>query len=130
MINPYLIFTGQCREAMTFYRDCFGGVLTMQTVAESPMADQWPEAVQQHILHASLTKDSLLLLGSDMGGAGTLTQGNTIVLALKCDTEEEIETFFNNLSEGGHVTHSLHRFFNGTIGSLTDKFGMSWVLKL
>lgn len=24
-INPYLNFNGNCREAMTFYRDCLGG---------------------------------------------------------------------------------------------------------
>src|SRR4051812_27584228 len=111
-INPYLTFNGNCREAMDFYLDCFGGELQMQTVAESPMADQWPTAVQKNILHASLVKEGLTLLASDMA-AHKLKHGNTISLALACASEEEIKVFFKKLSQGGKVTHDLHKFFGG-----------------
>lgn len=129
-INAYLTFNGNCREAMTFYKECLGGELTMQTVGDSPMADQWPAQVQQNILHASLTKDQLVLLASDMAEPEGPVKGNTISLALVCSSEEEIKSFFSNLSSGGKVTRPLHQFFDGTIGALTDKFGMSWLLKL
>lgn len=129
-IHVYLTFNGNCRQAMQFYKDCLGGLLRIQTVAESPMADQWPESVQQNVLHASLEKDELVLLSSDMGGSEKLVQGNTISLALNCSSREEIEHYFSNLSSGGKVTHPLHTFYDGTIGALTDKFGMNWVLKL
>lgn len=129
-INVYLTFNGNCREAMLFYNNCLGGILTIQTVAESPMAEQWPANMQQDILHASLEKDELVLLGSDIGGTDGLVQGNTISLALHCSSREEIEHYFTRLSDGGKVTHPLHTFYNGTIGALTDKFGMNWVLKL
>lgn len=128
-INVYLTFQGNCREAMIFYKDCLGGELTLQTVGDSPMAAQWPAHLQAQILHASLVKDSLVLLGSDMGSE-RLIQGNTISLALQCYKEEEIQMFFSNLSSGGKITHPLHTFFDGTIGALTDKYGMNWVLKL
>ena len=128
-INPYLVFNGNCREAMAFYQRCLGGELRLTKVAESPMADQWPAAVQQDILHASLVKDGLVLLASDMAGPGGSVRGNAISLALNCSTEEEIETFFSKLAEGGRVSHPLHQFFDGTIGALTDQFGMNWVLK-
>jgi PhnB protein len=127
-INPYLTFNGNCREAMTFYNECFGGELSLMAVEDSPMADQWPAEAQKNILHASLVKDQLTLLASDMAGKEPV-RGNTISLALTCSTEEEIKTYFNNLSNGGHVTHPLHTFFDGAIGALTDKFGMNWVLK-
>jgi PhnB protein len=129
-INAYLTFNGNCREAMTFYKKCLGGNLTLQTVKDSPMANQWPAQVQEHILYASLIKDELVLLGSDIGGSEGLVKGNTISLALRCNTEEEIEKFFSNLSSGGKITHILHKFFDGTIGALTDKYGMNWVLNL
>lgn len=128
-INPYLVFNGNCREAMAFYKNCLGGELTLLTVEESPMADQWPAAVQKDILHASLVRDSLVLLASDMAGPAGSIRGNTISLALNCSTEEEIETFFSKLAEDGKVSHPLHKFFDGTIGALTDKFGMNWVVK-
>ena len=128
-INVYLTFSGNCNEAMHFYQNCLGGELTLQTVEESPMAKQWPASVQKNVLHASLTKESLVLLGSDMGSEG-LVKGNTISLALACSSEQEIERFFSRLSEGGKVTHPLHKFFDGTIGALTDKYGMNWLFKL
>jgi PhnB protein len=128
-INPYLTFNGNCREAMTFYQKCFGGELILQTVEESPMANQWPAEAQNGILHSSLIKGRLILMGSDMAGTDGVTRGNTISLALVCNDEEEITRCFANLSDGGHVIHPLHRFFDGTIGSLTDRYGMNWVLK-
>jgi PhnB protein len=127
-INAYLTFNGNCREAMTFYKKCFGGNLTLQKVKDSPMAKQWPKEAQEHILHASLVNDRLILLASDMGEK--LIKGNMISLALQCSSDKEIENFFSNLSSGGKITHALHKFYDGTIGALTDKYGMNWVLKL
>jgi PhnB protein len=53
-INPYLHFDGNCREAMTFYRESLGGELALQAVGDSPMASQMPAEAQKKILHASL----------------------------------------------------------------------------
>lgn len=127
-INAYLSFDGNCREAMTFYRDCLGGELTLQTVADSPMADQWPPQAQDNILHATLLNGSLILMASDMGGPGKLVRGNTISLSLTCSNEREIKLCYSNLSEGGLATRPLHDFFGGRIGMLTDRFGMNWLL--
>ena len=127
-INAYLTFNGNCREAMTFYKECLGGELTMQTVGGSPMEDQMPAEAKKNILHASLIKDGLVLLGSDLAGAGGVVKGNTISLSLNCSSEKEIQTFFSNLSSGGQVVHPLHEFFAGTMGTLTDRFERDWLL--
>jgi len=128
-IDAYLRFNGNCREAMTFYKECLGGELTMQTVAESPLADQIPAEMAQNILHATLIKDRLTLLGSDMVGPEGLIQGNTISLSLNCGSEQEIHEFFASLSSDGQVTHPLESaFWGATFGDLIDKYGISWLL--
>jgi PhnB protein len=127
-INAYLTFNGNCRQAMSFYRECFGGELTLQTIAGSPMEDQFPASAQKQILHGSLVNDALVLLGSDLVSNGSLVKGNTISLSLNCSTEEEIKTFFKKLSSGGQVVHPLHQFFAGTMGTITDKFEKDWLL--
>jgi PhnB protein len=33
--TPYLIFNGNCREAMTFYQSCLGGELNVMTFGEA-----------------------------------------------------------------------------------------------
>ena len=69
-INAYINFNGDCREAMNFYKDCLGGTLTLQTVAGSPIEAQCPPTMKDQILHASLNRNELVLMGSDMTGPG------------------------------------------------------------
>ncbi len=97
-INAYVGFNGKCREAMTFYKECLGGELTLQTLEGSPMEAQCPARLKNHILHSSLIKDGMILMGSDMVGPDGFEKGNNIALSVNCDTEEEINTFFSKLS--------------------------------
>ena len=125
-IVSYLSFSGNCREAMSFYKECLGGELTLQTVAESPMAGQMPAEMGQHIMHSSLTSGGITVMAADMNN--NFTTGNAIHLCIVCDNEEQLNTYFNKLSEGGKVNHPVEKFFAGTIGDFTDKFGINWML--
>ena len=102
----------------------------MQTVEGSYLENQCPAAMKHHILHASLAKDELLLMGSDMQVPGEdFTAGNNIALSLNCSSDEEIKAFFSNLSKDGKVSHALkEEFWGATFGVLTDKFGIRWML--
>jgi len=128
-INSYLTFSGNCREAMEFYKDCLGGELTMQTIGESPLADKMPEKMRDSVLHATLIKDGLVLMGSDMVSEDGLVRGNAVSLMVNCEREEEIRSYFAKLSEGGRVAHALEDTFWGALfGDLTDKYGNNWLL--
>lgn len=128
-INPYLNFQGNCREVMTFYKECLGGELAMQTVEGSPIEHQCPSFMKDQILHASLMKDSIMIMGSDMIGPEGYIFGNNVALSLSCCTEEEINTFFVKLSEGGKIIHPLRvEFWGAVFGVFTDKFGIRWML--
>ena len=112
---------------MTFYQGCLGGKLALQTVGESPMAGQMPAEAQKHILHAALTHDGTVLMGSDMTGPEGVKKGNAISLSLVCSSREEIESLFLNLSAGGKIAHPLKEEFFGIHGNLTDKYGINWM---
>ena len=128
-INSYLTFNGNCREAMTFYKNCLGGKLTLQTIGESPLAKKMPPKMKESIVHATLTKGDLVLMASDMIGEKGLLKGNAVSLMLNCDTEKEIKKYYAKLSAGGHATHPLQISFWGALfGDLTDKFGNQWLL--
>src|SRR6185436_18732114 len=105
---PYLNFNGQCREAMTFYHQCLGGELVMQKISESPMAARMPSEMGTKILHSSLTRENIVLMGSDMMG-NNIVKGNSIGLCMNCSSPEELNTFFNNLSSGGKIIEPLHQ---------------------
>ena len=128
-INLYLTFSGNCREAMTFYKECLGGDLNFQTVGESPLADKMPPQMKDCILHATLTKGSMILQGSDMTLDSGLIKGNSVSLSLNCSSQEEIKTCYTKLSTDGEATHPIEDTFWGAMfGDLTDKFGNHWLL--
>ena len=105
-INSYLHFNGNCREAMTFYKECLGGQLILQTVGESPMADKMPIEMKDLILHATLINGELVLLGSDMSPEN-LIKGNAVDLMLDCRSDDEIRTSFDKLSANGTIGPSI-----------------------
>ncbi|MDN3659080.1 VOC family protein [Ferruginibacter paludis] len=128
-INPYLTFGGNCREAMSFYKDVLGGELKIQTIGESPMADKMPPDMKDYILHAQLSNGSLLLMGSDMVSEQGLHKGNAVSLMLACESEAAIKDCYKKLSAEGQASHPLEDTFWGSVfGDLTDKYGNHWLL--
>ncbi len=128
-INSYLTFSGNCREAMEFYKDCLGGELSMQTIGESPLADKMPPQMKDCILHGTLNRGSLIMMGSDMVGEQGLIKGNAVSLMLDCSSEEEIRNCYEALSRDGKATHPLENSFWGALfGDLEDKYGNHWLL--
>ena len=128
-INSFLTFNGNCREAMTFYKECLGGELTQQTVGELQMAEQMPAQMKESILHSMLTSESIVIMGSDMAPETGLIKGNSVSLMLNFSNEEETRRIYTNLSKGGNATHPLEVTFWGALfGNLTDKFGNQWML--
>jgi PhnB protein len=126
-LNPYLHFSGNCREAMEFYRDALGVKLDLQTVGESPMAAQMPDA-KDNVMHATLKKgDTIILMASDMM-EGSAKSGNTVSLSVDTESEEETKKIFDKLAAGGKVGQELkEQFWGGIYGDLEDKFGINWM---
>lgn len=128
-IIPYLTFNGTCREAMHFYRDCLGGELSVQTIGDSPLAHKMPAGMKEAILHASLTRGGLVIMGSDMVSEQGLSRGNGVSLMLHCSSEGEILDCYEKLAQDGQKTHPLEITFWGALfGNLTDKYGNHWLL--
>lgn len=127
-INAYLHFQGNCKEAMDYYQKCLGGELTIQLIRDSPISTQCPAGVQDDVLHGTLVKGDLLLMGSDMGLPFGYVKGNNMALSVSCSSEEEINTFYNKLKEGGEIIDPLKESFWGALfGVVNDKYGIRWM---
>ncbi|WP_029276171.1 VOC family protein [Pedobacter borealis] len=128
-INSYLTFNGNCREAMTFYQDCLGGELTLETIGGSVIVDKMPNIMRRSIMHAVLAKDDLVIMATDMVEERGLIKGNSIAMMLNCNSEEEAQAFYRKLSAGGKASHPLQETFWGALfGDLTDRFGNNWLI--
>ncbi|CAN5456102.1 VOC family protein [soil metagenome] len=128
-INSYLSFSGNCREAMTFYKECIGGELIFQTIGDSPMNHTMPQQMKNSILHATLINGGVIIMASDLVNENGLTKGNAVSLMLNCSSETEIRSCYKKLSANGAAHHPLEDTFWGAVfGDLTDKFGNHWLL--
>ena len=87
-LNTYLTFNGNCKDAMTFYKECLGGELVLQTIGESPMAEKMPPQMKEYILHSSLTNGGFVIMATDCVPEQGLIKGNSVSLCLNFSSEE------------------------------------------
>ncbi|MDQ2898588.1 MAG: VOC family protein, partial [Acidobacteriota bacterium] len=121
-INAYLIFDGNCREAMKFYEKCLGAELHLMPFSEAP--GDFPKETRDRIMHARLMKGSAVLMASDTMPGKPFQQGNNVWISIACESIQEIERFFLALGENGKVAMPLQDTFWGAhFGMLTDQFG-------
>jgi PhnB protein len=128
-IYAYLTFNGNCWQAMTFYQKCLGGILTFHTVRKTPGARVLPPATRKYILQATLRKEGLVLVGTDMVGDEGLLKGNAVSMLLCCKTKRHAQKIYNRLSRNGRKTQPLAANYYGVVmGGVTDKYGYHWIL--
>lgn len=128
-IHAYLNFNGNCREAMTFYRDCLGGDLHLMAIKDTPAVAQCPAGMEDQIMHSQLAGEGFTLMGSDMLSGGTYQPGNNFSLTMNCHSEEQIRSLFDILAQDGEVAEPLKQQFWGALfATVTDKFGTRWML--
>ncbi len=129
-LTPYLLFDGNCRQAMEFYKSCLGGELTQLLVKDSPVKDTMPASEHEKILNARLVSENLDLSASDwLRPDRARVPGNTVCLYLRAATFQELRAVFARLSEGGIVTDPLKEMFFGVYGALNDQFGVRWMFQ-
>ncbi len=132
ILNPYLTFAGNAREAMEYYHSVFGGELAMNTFREFHMEDL-PEDELDGIMHAQLTTPTgFTLMGSDaptaMGGA---TPNGKISLSGGADEEEQLRGYWAGLAEGGTIDMPLETApWGDAFGQVTDRYGVVWYVNL
>ncbi len=129
-LSPYILFDGNCHQAMEFYKSCFGGELTVLKVKDSPAKDQMPSSQQDKILNSQLKSGKLDLSASDWVRLDrTRIPGNTVRLYLRGGTLQELRAIFEKLSEGAEILDPLKETFFGVYGGLNDKFGIRWMFQ-
>jgi PhnB protein len=128
-LNPYIAFSGNARQAMDFYREVFGGELTLNTFGESGAAAPGDE---DKIMHAQLeTPSGYTLMASDMPPGMELSGGSDISVSLSGDDTDDLRGYFSKLSEGGSVTMPLEKqMWGDEFGMCVDPFGVHWMVNI
>jgi len=128
-LNPYISFDGNAREAMEFYRDVFGGELTMSTFGEFGMKDS---PAEDKIMHAQLLADNgFCLMGADTPPELTYQPGNTMSVSLSGDDAADLRGYWAELAASGTIDVPLEKqMWGDEFGMCTDRFGVTWMVNI
>ncbi|MBE0600945.1 MAG: VOC family protein, partial [Firmicutes bacterium] len=117
-ITPYLLFSGTARgkalEAARFYTDVFRASGLAKANGANDLAYQ-PESTPEGVHRFQLLGQPFLAM--DHGFDADFTFNEAVSLIVSCDTQEEIDYFWQQLS---------HEPDAEACGWLKDRFGVSW----
>jgi PhnB protein len=130
-VNPYLMFNGNCAEALKFYEQALGAKIEFSMPFEgSPACDTVPADWAQKILHATISIGDTKVMASDAPpGHYQAPQGISVSLSLQDAAKGE--EVFNALSENGQVQMPFQpTFWAAGFGMCVDRFGIPWMVNV
>jgi PhnB protein len=134
--TPFLLFDGNCAEAMVFYQNCLGGELTLTKLADTPMKDQFPLEKHNRIIYAQLKNNQIDFSATDWMASPRLEPkpGNTFSIYITGESFDELKTAFDKLAVGADKDNRTFMELNdappiGIYGQFTDKYKVSWIFK-
>ncbi len=123
--TPYLMFAGDAREALTFYRGVFGGELVLNTRADFGADDAPGEAIAHGMLDGPV---ALFAADAPAGDPGPRLEGVLFALLGTADPPV-LEQWFSALCDGGRDIDPLQaRPWGDHDGQVTDRFGVRWLV--
>ena len=131
--TPFLLFDGNCAEAMTFYHNCLGGELTLTKLADTPMKAQFPPEKHQRLINAHLKSGAFEISATDWMASPDFdpVQGNTYAIFVLGGAFDELKPVFDKLKVGAEQSRlqELHEMPFGIYGQFYDRFGVQWIFR-
>ena len=130
---PFLLFDGNCAEAMTFYQKCIGGELILTKLADTPMKDLFPKEKHNRIINAQLKRGDFEISATDWMASPEFDPilGNMSAIFVMGDLYDELKTVFDKLADGAEKERfqELHDLPFGLYGQFYDRYGVQWIFR-
>jgi PhnB protein len=131
--TPFLLFDGNCAEAMKFYHSCLSGDLTITKTGETPMKELFPKEKWERVINANLKSGDIEISATDWMASPEFEpiQGNTFAIFVVGNSYDDLKTVFNKLKDGDNNKRlqELHDMPFGTYGQFYDKYGIQWIFR-
>jgi PhnB protein len=132
ILCPFLLFEGNCAEAMTFYQSCLGGELEITLLRDTPMKDQAPANLHDKVAFAHLASGSIEISATDWQHQTRVPrQGNTVGMYLGSGEYPDLKAAFDKLAVGADpdVFDDLRDMPFGSYGHFADRYGVHWFFR-
>ncbi len=126
-LTPYLIFNGQCEEALKFYAKTMGGNIQGLSRYKDAPGENRMGMDGEKVMHSHLEVDGNMLFMASDGPGGSGDSGMAF-LSLNFTDAGRIQNVFAALGDGGTVIMPLQdTFWGATFGMLKDQYGVKWM---
>ncbi len=124
-ITPFLWFDRNCEEAVNFYVSVFASAPNSKGESKVELIHRYPEGITEgpmagfdgKVLTAVFWLNGQKFMALD--GGPMFKPSGAISFLIDCDTQEEIDHYFEKLREGGDPKMQQ-------CGWLSDKYGFTW----
>ena len=122
-VSPFLMFEGDAGRAMELYCRVFPNS-KVESVEKYGANDDGPEGTIK-LATFSLSGQKVMCIDSPMKHGFTFTPATSLFVT--CETAQQVDGFFEALSEGGKVMMPLNEYpFSKRFAWVADRFGVSW----
>jgi len=124
--SVYLSFNGNCSQAFNYYKACFGGSLTIQTLADTPDGILMNQRMRRAVIVARLKNKYFSLVGTDLTDEGNIVAGNNISILIECYSFTERTRLINKL-----INRNFCSIENtNPLVHIVDCYRINWILSV
>ncbi len=125
---PYIMFRGNCAEAMGFYAEVFGSEPPMLVrYSEAPEGEGIPPS--EKVMHAELSLAGGKLMASDYPEGMPGDEQKAVSVMHQLTDTEAGRRIFERLAEEGEVLMPFGpTFWSKGFGMVRDRFGTHWMI--
>ena len=122
----HLSFNGNCRQAFNYYKTCFGGALTVQTLADTPHGTGMNKEMRKAVVWATLENEYFKLVGTDLVDEGSIVSGNNVSILIECASFTGRTKLINKL-----ISRNICSIENtNPLVNIVDMYRISWILSV
>jgi predicted 3-demethylubiquinone-9 3-methyltransferase (glyoxalase superfamily) len=122
-VATFLMFTGKCEEALTFYTSLISNS-AIESIARWGAGGPGKEG---SVMRTAFTLNGVRFQATDSPAVHAFDFTPSMSIFVECDSEAELDRVFAALSESGKVLMPPGNYgFSKKFGWCNDRFGVSW----
>ena len=131
--SPYLVFNGNCVEAIGLYEKAFKTKANFCQYKDTPPSEDYPiqPGTEEFVMHCVFPIGNQTIYLADTTPDHPTVFGNGAFACVELDSAEDVKSAYDILKEGGKVfCEAQETFRNKCYAELEDKFGLKWSLMI